>query len=111
MTALGDLGDRMFAYVPEAAQILGRDERTVRRAIRNGQVPAAKTGTRYLVPTAWLRAQAGVSGPPPAAPAVLDPDALAELVADRVVRRVLGMLAALGRGPGAAAAGDSRSEP
>jgi hypothetical protein len=33
------------------------------------------------------------------------------LVADRVVRRVLGMLAALGRGPGAAAAGDSRSEP
>lgn len=83
---LDDLGDRLFAYVPEVAQILGRDERTVRAAIRAGQIPATKTGQRYIVRTSWLREQAG--GPAISAPAaVSDLDELADRVADRIMDR------------------------
>ena len=82
---LEDLGDKLFAYVPEVAQILGRDERTVRAAIRAGQIPATKTGQRYIVRVSWLREQAGQ---PASAPAALpDLDDLADRVADRVVAR------------------------
>ena len=53
---------RLFASVPEVAGILGLDERTVRRAVADGQIPATKVGVRVLIPTAWLRAQAGQVG-------------------------------------------------
>jgi excisionase family DNA binding protein len=82
---LDDLGGRTFAYVPEVAQILGRDERTVRAAIRAGQIPATRTGQRYIVRVAWLREQAGEAT---AQPGVLpDLDELADRVADRVIAR------------------------
>ena len=82
---LDDLGDKLFAYVPEVAEILGRDERTVRAAIRAGQIPATKTGQRYIVRVSWLREQAGQPGPAPAA--MPDLDELADRVADRVFAR------------------------
>jgi len=83
---LDDLGDRTFAYVPEVAQILGRDERTVRAAIRARQIPATKTGQRYLVRVSWLREEAGQAGPVPAA--FPDLDEFADRVADRVLERL-----------------------
>jgi len=73
--------------VPDVASILGRDERTVRRAIEAGKIPAVKVGSQWSVPTAWLREQAGVPEPSP------DADELAEAVADRVVMRLARLLA------------------
>ncbi|MEV4107745.1 helix-turn-helix domain-containing protein [Nonomuraea sp. NPDC049695] len=49
---------RLFATVPETAGLFGADERTVRRAIKDGQIPAVQVGATYRVPVAWLRAQA-----------------------------------------------------
>lgn len=83
---LDDLGDRLFAYVPEVAQILRRDERTVRAAIKAGQIPATKAGQRYIVRVSWLREQAGEAST--SQPAALpDLDELADRVADRLIAR------------------------
>jgi excisionase family DNA binding protein len=104
---LDELGDRLFAYVPEVAQILGRDERTVRAAIRAGQIPATKTGQRYIVRVSWLREQAGEASA--SQPATLpDLDELADRVADRLFVRLAGLFA--GRTGDAGAAGGSRLE-
>lgn len=105
---LDELGDRLFAYVPEVAEILGRDERTVRAAIRAGDIPATKTGQRYIVPVSWLREQAG--GPvPPTAAAGPDLDELADRVADRVLARLARMFSALA--PDATAPGPALPGP
>jgi excisionase family DNA binding protein len=58
----GLLDGKLFADVPETAKILRYDERTVRRAIEAGEIPAVRAGERWLVPTAWLREQAGLGG-------------------------------------------------
>ena len=62
MTALtiADLGDRLFADVPETAALLRIDERTCRRSIERGEIPAIRTGQRWRVPTSWLRSAAGL---------------------------------------------------
>lgn len=57
---LADLGGKLFADVPETAAILRIDERTVRRSIERGDIPAIRTGQRWRVPTAWLRKSAGL---------------------------------------------------
>jgi excisionase family DNA binding protein len=101
---LDDLGDRLFAYVPEVAEILGRDERTIRAAIRAGQIPATKTGQRYIVRVSWLREQAG-QAPTPQAAVLPDLDQLADRIADRVITRFADLFAsrtALGDVGGAA---------
>lgn len=85
MTTLADLGERLFADVPQAADILGRDPRTIRRAAEAGDIPASKVGSKWMIPTAWLREQAGM--PAPAAPVMPDLDQLADLVADRLFAR------------------------
>lgn len=56
------LEGRLFATVPEIAEIFGYDERTVRRGIKAGQIPAVQVGATHRVPTAWVRAQALVDG-------------------------------------------------
>jgi hypothetical protein len=86
MTTLNDLAGQAFTDVPTAARILGRDERTIRRSIEAGKIPGQKIGSRWVIPTAWLLAQAGVPEPPP------DMDALADQVADRVVARLARLL-------------------
>ena len=82
----GRLDGRLFADVPEAAALLGRDERTVRKAAAEGEIPATKVGQKWLIPTAWLREQAGLAAP--SAPAVPDLDELADRVADQVLARL-----------------------
>jgi excisionase family DNA binding protein len=56
------LENRMFFKVHEAADVLGLDERTVRRAVTAGEIPSTKIGAQWLIPTAWLREQ-GQMGP------------------------------------------------
>jgi excisionase family DNA binding protein len=51
---------RLFAKVPEAAELLRMDERTVRRALVAGQIPGFRVGATWRVPVAWLREQAGL---------------------------------------------------
>jgi excisionase family DNA binding protein len=54
------LSDNLFAEVPETAEILQIDERTVRRAIERGNIPATRIGQRWRIPTSWLRKTAGL---------------------------------------------------
>jgi excisionase family DNA binding protein len=57
-----DLRGRNFLIPREAGEFLGGDEpvdeRTVRRAIELGQIPAVKIGTKTLIPAAALLAMA-----------------------------------------------------
>jgi excisionase family DNA binding protein len=102
VTAISDLAaGQLFIGVPEVAAILGRDERTVRKAAEKGDIPGWKVGARWLIPVAWLREQAAVAEA--AAVVTPDPDALADRVADRVVTRLAGLLA---RGQDAEADGE-----
>lgn len=57
---IADLDGRLFADVPEVAKLLRSDQRTVRRAIESGDIPAIRTGQRWRVPTSWLRQAAGL---------------------------------------------------
>lgn len=58
MTLPPVLQGRLFASVPEVAEILGYDERTIRRGIKDGQIPATQVGATHRVPVAWICAQA-----------------------------------------------------
>lgn len=82
----GELDGRVFAGVPEVASIIGTDERTIRRAIAAGEIPAVKVGARNMIPTEWLRQQAACALPSSAATEP-DLDQLADRVADRVFTR------------------------
>lgn len=75
---LDDLGDRLFVTAPEAAAILGRDPRTIRKAAEAGEIPARRAGRKWLIPTHWIRAEAGMSAT--SATASVDYEKLAELV-------------------------------
>lgn len=85
MIVPSDLEDRLFADVPEVASLTGMDQRTVRAAAESGQIPATRVGKKYLIPTAWIRTQMGLSTPPTAA--APDLDDLADKVADRLFAR------------------------
>jgi len=91
---LDDLDGRLFADVPQAAGLLGLDERTVRRAAAAGEIPAHKVGHKWMIPAAWLRQQAGVTAPH--TPPMPDLDELADRVADRVFARFARLFAARG---------------
>lgn len=43
--------------VPQAALILGYDQRTVRTAIERGDVPATRVANSWRIPVTWLRRQ------------------------------------------------------
>lgn len=52
---LDELRGRLFLTVPEAAaEVFGVDERTLRRAITDGQVPGVKVGNKTLIPVPGL---------------------------------------------------------
>jgi excisionase family DNA binding protein len=91
---LDELGDQLFADVPQAASILGRDARTVRRAAAAREIPASKVGTKWMIPTAWLRQQAGIPTAAAAVPAP-DIDELADRVAERLFARFASLFAVL----------------
>ena len=57
---LADLDGRLFASVPETAAVLRSDQRSVRRAIAAGDIPATRVGPVWRVPVTWLRRAAGL---------------------------------------------------
>ena len=105
VTTLDDLSGKLFASVPEVADIIGRDERTVRKCAESGLIPGQKLGANWSIPVAWLRQQAGLPGPTPAT-AAPDMDELADRVADRVMARLARLFAR-----GAATARDGPEAP
>ena len=50
-----DITGRNFVSVPDAADFLGVDKRTIRQAIKSGEIPATRVGSVWRVPTSWLR--------------------------------------------------------
>jgi len=54
---LTGLDNRAFFSIPEAARLLGADDRTVRKAVAAGTIPATRLGCKWFIPTAWLREQ------------------------------------------------------
>lgn len=97
--------DRLFLGVPEVSAILRLDDRTVRSAVASGEIPGFKIGAQWHIPAAWVREQLGVPETP--APAeeqhdAVTPDQLANMVADRVVSRLVQALTgAVPEDPGA----------
>ena len=53
------LDNAAFLTVPQAARLLGCDERTVRKSIQREKdpIPATRVGAQWRVPTWWLRQQ------------------------------------------------------
>jgi hypothetical protein len=51
-----------MADIPDAALILGADERTVLRATKDGSIPGTLVGATWRVPVRWLREQVGLNG-------------------------------------------------
>ena len=49
-----ELSTRLFATVAEAAPLLRSDERTVRRAIEAGHIPAVRVSNKTLIPVRAL---------------------------------------------------------
>ena len=91
VTTLDDLNGRLFASTTETASIIGRDQRTIRRGIEAGVIPASRVGAKWSVPVSWIRQQAGLPEPSPAA---TDMDEFADQVAGRVMARLAEVLAA-----------------
>lgn len=54
---IAGLDSRAFFSIPEAARLLGADDRTVRKAVATGTIPATRLGCKWFVPTSWLRVQ------------------------------------------------------
>lgn len=65
MTTVEALRGRLFCSVPEAAQLLELDPRTLRRAIDAGDFPAVRVAGTVRVPVARLLALAGLEDEPP----------------------------------------------
>ncbi|MFI9552361.1 helix-turn-helix domain-containing protein [Nonomuraea endophytica] len=59
-----EMSERLFATVPEVGRLLRADERTIRRAIADGQIPAVRLGATWRIPVAWLRVRALLDPPP-----------------------------------------------
>jgi hypothetical protein len=64
--ALAAIEGKLFASVPETARVLRSQERSIRRAIAAGDIPAVPLGPRKMVPTAWIRKAAGLETSAPA---------------------------------------------
>jgi excisionase family DNA binding protein len=56
-----ELCGRIVITVPEYAATFGYDERTVRRAVRDGQIQALQIGDTWRIPTAPLLRQLGIT--------------------------------------------------
>jgi excisionase family DNA binding protein len=59
---------RLFLSVPELSVLFGVDPqgRTVRRAIKQGEIPATRVGPQWHIPAEWVREQARLGGEIPA---------------------------------------------
>jgi len=65
---IADLGDVDHYTVPEVAAIHRVDQRTIRKGIKSGDIPAVRFGTDYRIPARWVREQAGAYLPAPGEP-------------------------------------------
>lgn len=54
---LAGLDNRAFFSIPEAARLLGADDRTVRKAVAAGTIPSTRLGCKWFIPTEWLKVQ------------------------------------------------------
>jgi non-specific serine/threonine protein kinase len=63
----------------EAARILGRSERTIQRAIANGEIAATRVGSAYRISRDELARLASVAPPPPPSPPSPPPAAIVAL--------------------------------
>jgi excisionase family DNA binding protein len=54
---LAGLERTSFFSIPETARLFGCDERTVREAVRAGNIPATRLGAKWFIPTEWLKVQ------------------------------------------------------
>ena len=64
--SLADLQNRVVITVPEYAATFCADERTVRRAIRDGQIQALQIGDTWRIPVTPLLRQCGLADAEPA---------------------------------------------
>ncbi|WP_043615258.1 helix-turn-helix domain-containing protein [Nonomuraea candida] len=67
-----EMNGRLFATVPEVSRLLRADDRTIRRAIADGQIPGVRLGTTWRIPVAWLRTQALLDPPTDSDEAAVD---------------------------------------
>ena len=58
--ALDRLQGKLFCTTTEAGAVLRYDHRTIRKGIEDGTIPFVRVGATFRIPTAWLRAQAGI---------------------------------------------------
>ncbi|MGP4024385.1 helix-turn-helix domain-containing protein [Actinomadura sp. 3N407] len=95
-----ELRTQLFATVSEVAGVFRADDRTVRRAIDAGTIPAVKVGTKTLIPVPRLLAliEPPESPAETAAPSGIDPAAVR--AATEMIRAGLGALEALLEAPG-----------
>jgi hypothetical protein len=91
VTTLDDLSGKIFASVPEVADITGRDERTIRKCVESGSIPGQKIGANWSIPTSWLREQAGIAE---TAAVPFNSAALAAEIAARVTAALAGEVVA-----------------
>lgn len=91
---LDDLRGRAIATVQETAEVLGCDDRTVRRGIERGELPGIKIGTRLMVPVPRLLALIEPGGAPQPQSAMSAPAVDSEAVAAalEVIRGALAVL-------------------
>jgi excisionase family DNA binding protein len=54
------IGNRLFLTVPEVADLTRVDQRTLRRAIEDGQIVAVRIGNAVRIPTAAFLRMAGL---------------------------------------------------
>jgi excisionase family DNA binding protein len=97
LMTLDEIRSRTFATVAEVAELLdGTDERTVRRAISDGQIPAIKVGTKTLIPVPRLLALIEpAAGQPEQLRAAAEPTSDAVAAAREILRGALRALEAL----------------
>lgn len=60
-SALERINGRIFCTVTEAAALLDVDARTMRGALKRGDIPGLRTGSTWRVPTSWLREKAQIT--------------------------------------------------
>lgn len=51
---LSELEGRIFVSVPELAELMGCDPRTVRAGIEKGEIPATRIGHVWRIPMEWV---------------------------------------------------------
>lgn len=51
----------LFRRVPYVAEVMHLDERTVRRGIERGEIPAVRIGNAIRIPDSWVRKMAGLT--------------------------------------------------